>query len=135
MPAPDHSHAPLLYVWGPSEEETSWPAWEPANLALVPYPVPSPGPWPDTWATRGPHVGHMPHFPWCSAWLCPDNLASIGAQMKSPASSGPQLPTRWGEMALWPQGSAPTRMMWPLPMRGSCRSYQVSRELELGQTS
>lgn len=55
--------------------------------------------------------------------------------MKSLASSGPQLPTRWGEMALWPQGSAPTRMMWPLPMRGSCRSYQVSRELELGQTS
>lgn len=38
-------------------------------------------------------------------------------------------------MGLWPRGSAPTRMMWPLPMRGGCRSYQVSRELGLAKTS
>lgn len=38
-------------------------------------------------------------------------------------------------MGLWPQGSAPTRMMWPLPMRGDSRTCQVSREPGLGHTS
>lgn len=65
----------------------------------------------------------------------PDGPVSTGARMRSPASSGPQLPTKWGEMGLWPQGSAPTRMTWPLPMRSGCRSYQVSKELGLGKTS
>ena len=121
----------ILHVWGPSEEGTSWPAW--GTSKSCPGAPSSPQVWSMTCCMG--HVTHVPRLPWCSGRLCPDSLASAGAQMRSPASSGPRLPTGWGEMGLWPRGSAPTRMMWPLPTRGSCRNYQVSGELGLGQTS